>query len=320
MNRELDGLLDKLSSINQEMGGDDGKSKKKDKKGDQFHDLKTKIGERLHHLKTTLQDNDAAATKRGKHPREAIRRQQEIREEIRLVGVDIKDLTASYDLEVKKKKSKFSPEELAMRKEIVTQYWAEYERIKELAAANYRSPAGRPAFDTGGVAAPIGSFENGAFTARTRPGGPVFGGLGGAGGAGGGGGGGGDGPIEREVVTDDQRAILADIQRNDQRFDNIIEQIGTGVQELGQQARMLNEELQQQAIMIDGLGERIDNTQAHVESVNKKMKETLTKVGRGPDKCMMDMICLILLLGILAVVYNMFIKKDSSSTSATSSS
>jgi len=105
-----------------------------------------------------------------------------------------------------------------MRKEIVTQYWAEYERIKELAAANYRSPAGRTAFDTVGVAAPIGEFENGAFTARTRPGGalggPVFGGLGGAGG----GGGGGSGPIEREVITDDQYAMLADIQRNDERF------------------------------------------------------------------------------------------------------
>lgn len=45
----------------------------------------------------------------------------------------------------------------------------------------------------------------------------------------------------------------------------MIEQIGTGVQELGQQARMLNEELQQQAIMIDGLSERIDTTQAHGE-------------------------------------------------------
>ncbi|KAL4173332.1 hypothetical protein KRP22_008485 [Phytophthora ramorum] len=316
MNRELDGLLDKLSRINQEMGGEDGKGKKKDKKGDRFHELKTKIGERLHDLKMTLQDNDVAATKRGKHPREAIRRQQELREEIRLVGVDIKDLTTSYDLEMKKKKSKFPPEELAMRKEIVTQYWAEYERIKELAAANYRSPAGKTAFDTGGVAAPIGSFENGAFTARTRPGGPLggpgFGGLGGAGG-----GSGGDGPIEREVITDDQQAMLADIQKNDQRFDIIIEQIGTGVQELGQQARMLNEELQQQAIMIDGLSDRIDTTQAHVESVNQKMKKTLEKVGRGPDKCMMDMICLILLLGILAVVYNMFIKKDSSTATTT---
>ncbi|GMG17293.1 unnamed protein product [Phytophthora fragariaefolia] len=166
MNRELDGLLDKLSRLNQEMGGDDGKGKKKDKKGDHFHELKTKIGERLHHLKM----------------------------------------------------SKFPPEELAMRKEIVTQYWAEYERIKELAATNYRSPAGRTTFDTGGVAAPIGSFENGAFTTRKGPGGgpggPVFGGFGGGGGLGGS----GDGPIEREVVTDDQRAMLADIQKNDQRF------------------------------------------------------------------------------------------------------
>lgn len=40
-----------------------------------------------------------------------------------------------------------------------------------------------------------------------------------------------------------------------------------------------------------------------------KMKKTLAKVGRSADKCMMDMICLILLLGILTVVYNMFIKK-----------
>jgi hypothetical protein len=64
----------------------------------------------------TLQDNEVAATKRGKHPREAIRRQQEIREEIRLVGVDIKDLTASYDLEIKKKK-------VGVLRTLSTGYW-----------------------------------------------------------------------------------------------------------------------------------------------------------------------------------------------------
>lgn len=45
-----------------------------------------------------------------------------------------------------------------------------------------------------------------------------------------------------------------------------------------------------------------------------KMKKTLAKVGRSADKCMMDMICLILLLGILTVVYNMFIKKKTTTT------
>jgi t-SNARE complex subunit (syntaxin) len=89
----------------------------------------------------------------------------------------------------------------------------------------------------------------------------------------------------------------------------MIEQIGEGVQELGQLARGLNEELEQQSLMIDGLEERIDTTQAHAESVNMKMKKTLQKVGRSGDKCMMDMICLIILLGIGGVLYNMFVKK-----------
>jgi hypothetical protein len=47
--------------------------------------------------------------KRNKHPREAIRRQQEIREDIRLVGQDIAELTASYEQEAKKKKVCGSP-------------------------------------------------------------------------------------------------------------------------------------------------------------------------------------------------------------------
>ncbi|RLN61071.1 hypothetical protein BBJ28_00007013 [Nothophytophthora sp. Chile5] len=238
MNRELDGLLSKLTQINNEMGGDDGKNKKGKNKGDHFHELKTQIGERLHRLKLVSAPSTSSSAivlssfslegevvLMRKHPREAIRRQQEIREDIRLVGVDIKELTTSYEQEAKKKKTKFPPEELATRKEIVMQYSVEFERIKELAAANYRSPAGRTGFETVGVAAPIGSFENGAFTARTRPGGGVGGGPGfgaggfGAGGlGGGGGGGGGDGTVEREVITDDQHAMMADIQRNDQRF------------------------------------------------------------------------------------------------------
>lgn len=50
-----------------------------------------------------LQDPEAQV-KRNKHPREAIRRQQEIREDIRLVGQDINELQTSYEQEMKKKK------------------------------------------------------------------------------------------------------------------------------------------------------------------------------------------------------------------------
>ena len=43
----------------------------------------------------------------------------------------------------------------------------------------------------------------------------------------------------------------------------MIDEIGDGVQVLNQLARGLNEEIQQQSIMINGLEEHIDTTQAH---------------------------------------------------------
>uniref|UniRef100_K3WTN0 t-SNARE coiled-coil homology domain-containing protein n=1 Tax=Globisporangium ultimum (strain ATCC 200006 / CBS 805.95 / DAOM BR144) TaxID=431595 RepID=K3WTN0_GLOUD len=310
MSRELDGLLNKLTKINNEMGGEEGRKKKGKDGGDRFHDLKTQVAERLHRLKFNLQDPEQQSAKRNKHPREAIRRQQEIREDIRLVGQDIEELKTSYEQEMKKKKSKFPPAELQIRKEVVEQYSSEFAFIKELATAGYRAPgASRSSFDRTGVASTVGNFEGSAFFTGGRGHGGRGGGYGGGGG-GGGSGEGGDGPSQEEV-TNEQREVMVQIKHNDQRFDMMIEQIGSGVQELGQLARGLNEELQQQSIMIDGLEERIDTTQAHVESVNMKMKKTLEKVGRSADKCMMDMICLILLLGILTVVYNMFVKKKS---------
>ena len=51
MSRELDSLIDKLTRINQDMGGDEGKKKKKGENADRFHDLKNQVAERLHRLK-----------------------------------------------------------------------------------------------------------------------------------------------------------------------------------------------------------------------------------------------------------------------------
>ncbi|KAF0692044.1 hypothetical protein As57867_016753, partial [Aphanomyces stellatus] len=127
---------------------------------------------------------------------------------------------------------------------------------------------------------------------------------------GGGGGGGGGGPdIQQEEVTDEHRSVMLQIEQKDQQLDGLVDQVGQGVMELGQLARGLNEELVKQNIMLEGLEERIDNTSNNVENLNAKMKKTLSEMGRSADKCMMDFICLVILLGILAVVYNMFIKK-----------
>jgi hypothetical protein len=47
---------------------------------------------------------DPEGSKKPKHPRDAIRKNQEIREDIRLLTVDIEALKTSYENEIKKKK------------------------------------------------------------------------------------------------------------------------------------------------------------------------------------------------------------------------
>lgn len=165
--------------------------------------------------------------------------------------------------------TKFTPAELQIRKEILEQYTSEFEFVKELATAGYRAPGtgGRSSFDRTGVASTVGAFEGSGFFAAGGGRGDRGRGGGGGGGYGGGGDGEGDDRPGQEEITNDQREVMVQIKDNDQRFDVMIEQIGSGVQELGQLARGLNEELQQQSIMIDGLEERIDTTQAHGTSV-----------------------------------------------------
>ena len=55
--RDIDSLLEKLTKINAEMGGDESKKKKGKGTSDRFEELKTKIGERLHRLKSVGHSN-----------------------------------------------------------------------------------------------------------------------------------------------------------------------------------------------------------------------------------------------------------------------
>ncbi|RHY11790.1 hypothetical protein DYB28_013553 [Aphanomyces astaci] len=319
MSRELDGLLDILAKINVEMGGEETREKKGMKKGDRFGELRVKISERLHALKINLNDiSQPVSTKKPMHPREKIQQQQAIRNDLQGLEEDLEELRSVYDAEAKKKKSKLTKEELQIRKDFVDQYTSELEFVKEQASNAYlkASPAGRSPqggaahgfdrtalFGTSTAVSP--SAGQSTFAAGFNGNGKTNGWTGGSGGGSGGGG----GDVHQEETTTEHRDVMLQIEQKDQHLDGLVDQIGTGVMELGQLARGLNEELVKQNIMLEGLEERIDNTSNNVENLNAKMKKTLTEMGRSGDKCMMDFICLVILLGILAVVYNMFVKK-----------
>ena len=102
-----------------------------------------------------------------------------------------------------------------------------------------------------------------------------------------------------------QAQALEEQKERTEAQDAKIEQIGEVVGEMGQVASAMDEELKRQALQIDDAHGEIDRAQDHLVSVNDKMKKTLLKVGRPVDKLCMDIVCLAILLGLAAVIYNM---------------
>ena len=104
-------------------------------------------------------------------------------------------------------------------------------------------------------------------------------------------------------MTSQQREKVQAMKERDARFDQDIAEIGKGVLDLQDYAMAQNEEVKRQNLMLDGLQSKIDNVHEHVTNVNSKMKNTLDEVGRKGDKLCVDIICLVLAIGLAAVIY-----------------
>jgi len=83
--------------------------------------------------------------------------------------------------------------------------------------------------------------------------------------------------------------------------DKTIELIGERVEDLGGIAKQMNEELQVQSKMIDELDQAVEKAQEHVSNINAQVADTLKKV-RDSDKLCIDILCLLLLLGLIGVM------------------
>lgn len=155
---ELTELLTKLYTIQEDIGAkppssDDAKkaraenvaqmgaggSKKTEAKGSKFLSLKTTIVDRLKTIHQLLKDTKAkeAAGYGGDNAKEIIKMQAEVREHIRQAGEEWNEMDAIYKKEARKKKSKFTPEELEVQCELVRRLHAEIEKVKEAQMRGY---------------------------------------------------------------------------------------------------------------------------------------------------------------------------------------
>jgi len=280
-----------------------GRGKKAKKTGGKFVELKSNIVYRLKTIHVLLEEEHArtrtgVSVVNGNNPKEIIARQAQMREEIRQAGDEWQELDNIYKNEARKRKSKFSKEELDVQQTLVQRLYAELEKVKELSSKNYtRGGAGPTREDLAlnlntqalNVIDLAGNDAGSTWTGNTNT---EFGGNGlGGGGAG----------VE---LTHQQHLQLQQIDDRDQDFDKHLDEIGEGIQDLAEIAHMQNEEVRRQNIMLDNVGNKIDNAHDHINNINSKMKETLNEV-RGADKICVDIMCIVLMVGLGAVLYQL---------------
>jgi len=94
-------------------------------------------------------------------------------------------------------------------------------------------------------------------------------------------------------MTGSQQVQIQQIRDRDAEFDQDLDELGEGIQDLHELALRQGEEVQRQNAMLTNTTNRIDNAYEHMENVNAKMKDTLNEVGRSSDKLCVDIMCIV---------------------------
>lgn len=101
---------------------------------------------------------------------------------------------------------------------------------------------------------------------------------------------------------DDER--FAQLRAVDKQLDDKLDIVHEGVQTLKQMATEIDKEVELQSTMIDDLDTHVTKTSASLNSLNKRLKDQLKNV-RSCDRFILDFICVILILGVAAAIYNL---------------
>jgi SYP7 family syntaxin len=298
---ELTDLLTKLYGIQEDIGAKPkstdeekrdkaanvavmGQGKKAEKKGSMFLVLKSSIVDRLKAIYKLLKETKEkeAAGYGGDNAKEIIKLQAEIREQIRQGSDEWTEMEAIYKKEARKKKSKFTTEELEVQSELIRRLYVEIEKVKEAQMRGYaKNSAG------GAVGIPTKSLYMDAGGGNGGSNKPSWAGTGGG-----------------VALTDGQKSQIMQLEERDADFDRQLDEIGEGIQDLAEIAELQGEEVKRQSEMLTAVNNKMDKVNERMVGVNTKMKETLEELGRSGDKLCVDIMCIVLMIGFAAVIYN----------------
>jgi len=315
-NKELTELLTKLYTIQEDVGAKPqttaeekvnkannasmlGRGRAAKKSGTRFLELKSSIVARLRKVHDLLEEDTQRnqglmSVVGGANPNEVIKSKSMMREEIRQASEEWKEMEQLYKAEARKRKSKFTKEQLDIQQTLVHRLNAEIEKVRDMQAQGYARR------DTDDVAAKMNvqalvslnatDLDGGSGDAGPKLGGDESNWSGGTG--------------PGVELTEGQSLQMQQIQNRDKEFDQELDTIGEGIKDLAEIAGIQSEEVKRQNIMLENVEERIDTAAEHISTVNQRMKETLNEV-RAADKICVDIMCILLMVGLGAVFWNL---------------
>lgn len=278
MDTEIDQMLAVLLEIQEKVGGpkQEEHSINPAFKDDRFLALKEEVLDKLKEIRQLLNEKAEAANFSSKL--ESVKIDQQIRTLFKETQEFCVELQQLNQVETRKRKSKFTKEELTRRHEIVVALQEEIEELK-----NMQKQGGQV---NNAPTNKILRMEDHEIFKKPAPGAQGGPGV----------------KYEQEQITDAQRLRLQQIQARDKEFDQAIELIGEGVDALHEKAQVMGQEVDIQGQMLEDLKEQVDSAAEKLLNVNQKLKGTLDAVDRGEGKCCMDILCLLVLLGMIAVL------------------
>ncbi|CAM9407488.1 unnamed protein product [Chrysoparadoxa australica] len=288
--KDLDILLATLVRIQADVGGPEtenggGKKKKKGDKEDKFLAIKSRM---MTLLSSTCDLMDKAAKPEGGRfasadPKQMIQRNQQVRGNIRELEKMWGEMDALFAKERGKRRSRMTKEESDARRQLLVDLKGEIAELKSIHQQGM--VGGQSSSVAGGAAGGYSVQSRGEFMQAN----PMSQGV--------------SADTQSAALTDEQHYRIQQIKQRGQEMDEkYLTQIEAHVDKLTDVAKAINEELQVQDRMVDDLGRRIDDANEHVSNVNTRMKDTLKQV-RGADKFCIDVMCILMLVGMIAVLY-----------------
>jgi len=256
-----------------------GTTKKAQATGTRFLQLKHDIIETLQviheKMKDLSSDSGSFSVASRKDPKEVIKIQHEIRELITEVEEKHTTLEGIYKKEIRKRKSKFTAQELELQHTLVRRLGSEIEKVKGVLKGGFGSTQNDVAnLNTKSLASLDESHISGGVERA-----------------------------EGAALNDKQQQQLEQIDARDKDFDKQIAGLGEGLTDLLTYADQMGDEVKAQSVMLDKLEERIDDAAGIQTSLNQNVKDLLDESGRGVDKLCIDVTCILMMIGFISGMF-----------------